>query len=79
MPAVQLLQEERAGPAIADVFEAAERHFGQVPNLVKALANNPTLCRSITDFMIVGLRPGRVDWGFKELLILKTLRAMKSY
>ena len=79
MPAVQLLERERIEPAVADVFEAAERHFGKVPNLIKALASNPTLCRSITDFMIAGLRPGRVDWGFKELLILKTLRAMKSY
>ena len=79
MPAVQLLEKERAEPAVADVFEAAERHFGHVPKLVKALANNPALCRSITDFMIVGLRPGRVDWGLKELLILKTLRVMKSY
>jgi len=79
MAAVQLLEKKEAGAVVADVFDAAERHFGQVPNLVKALANNPTLCRSITEFMIAGLRPGRVDWGFKELLILKTLRAMKSY
>jgi len=79
MTAVHLLEKQTAEPALADVFEAAERHFGQVPNLVKALANNPTLCRSITEFMITGLRPGRVDWAFKELLILKTLRAMKSH
>ncbi len=79
MPAVQLLEKDMVEPAVADVFDAAERHFGQVPNLVKALANNPTLCRSITDFMIAGLGRGRVDWSFKELLILKTLRAMKSY
>jgi len=79
MPAVQLLEKEEVEPALAEVLEAAERHFGQVPNLTKALANNPALCRSITDFMIAGLRPGRVDWAFKELLILKTLRAMKSY
>ena len=79
MAAVHLIEREEAEAGVADVFEAAERHFGQVPNLVRALANNPTLCRSITEFMIAGLRPGRVDWGFKELLILKTMRSMKSY
>jgi len=46
---------------------------------VKALANNPTLGRSITNFLIQALGPGRIDWGLKELVILKTLRSIKSH
>ena len=79
MPAVELLEKTKADSSLGDVFEAAERHFGQVPNLVKALANNPALCRSITNFLIQSLGPGRIDWGLKELVILKTLRAVKSH
>ncbi len=79
MPAVELLEKTKADVSVRDVFEAAEKHFGQVPNLVKALANNPTLCRSITNFLIQALGPGRINWGFKELVLLKTLRATKSH
>ncbi len=79
MAAVELLEKTKADASAQDVFEAAERHFGQVPNLVKALANNPMLCRSITNFLIQALGPGRIDWGLKELVILKTLRAVKSH
>jgi len=79
MPAVRLLEKEQADTGVADVLDAAERHFGHIPNLVKALANNPTLCRSVTNFLTQALRPGRIDWGLKELLILKTLRAITSH
>ena len=43
------------------------------------MASNPDMCRSITDFMIQALGPGRIEWGLKELIILKTLRSIKSY
>ncbi len=79
MPAVELLEKTKADASLRDVFEAAERHFGHAPNLVKAIANNPPLCRSITNFLIQALGPGRIDWGLKELVILKTLRAVKSH
>ncbi len=79
MPGVRLVERAQADAALGDVFDAAEQHFGHVPNLVKALANNPTMCRSITNFLIQALGPGRVDWGLKELLILKTLRSIKSF
>ncbi len=79
MPAVQLLERDQTDAGVQDVLQSAQWHFGHVPNLVKALANNPTLCRSITGFLIQALGPGRVDLGLKELVILKTLRAAKSY
>ncbi len=79
MPAVQLLETDEVEAGVREVLEAAESHFGQVPNLVKALANNPVMCRSVTNFLIQALGPGRVDWGLKELVILKTLRSVKSY
>ena len=79
MPATALLEPTTADASVADVLQAAEAHFGHVPNLVKALASNPALCRSITNFLIQSLGLGRLDWGFKELIILKTLRAMKSF
>ncbi len=79
MPAVKLVEQAEADPALKDVMEAAEGHFGFVPNFVKALANNPEMCRVITQFLIQALGPGRLDWGLKELLVLKTLRSIKSY
>lgn len=79
MPTTQLLERTDTDASLADVMDRAEEHFGHVPNLVKVLASNPAMCRSITDFLIQSLGPGRIDWGFKELIILKTLRALKSY
>ncbi len=79
MPAVKLVDIGQVDPTAQEVLRAAESYFGHVPGLVKALANNPPLCRSITNFLIQALGPGRIDWGLKELLILKTLRSVKSY
>lgn len=79
MPATALVEKDQAEASLSDVFDAAEQHFGHVPNLVKALASNPSMCRSVTELLIQALGPGRVDWGLKELLILKTLRASKSF
>lgn len=79
MPAVALLEKNQADASLNDVFDAAREHFGQVPNLVKALASNPALCRSITNFLIQAIGRGRIEWGIKELVVLKTLRAVKSY
>lgn len=70
---------ETPTPELADVYEEAAAHFGHVPNFVKALASNPTFCRSLTGFMIQALGEGRVSWAFKELVILKTLRATGVY
>ena len=61
------------------IYDAAKNHFGQVPNIVKAMGSNFALCKSITSFMIQSLQDGLVDWKFKELVIIKTLRAMKSH
>ncbi len=62
-----------------EAYAAAEAHFGHVPNLVKALGSNPVFCKSITEFVIQALAEGRVSWAFKELVVLKTCRAMGSY
>lgn len=79
MPVVQIKDKTNVSESVAEVMVRAEAHFGLIPNLVKALANNQAMCYSITDFMIQSLGKGRVDWGFKELIILKTLRSMKSF
>ncbi|MDH3244107.1 MAG: carboxymuconolactone decarboxylase family protein [Saprospiraceae bacterium] len=79
MPATKILTKEQVEGNVKDVFNRAENHFGRIPNLVKVLATNPSMCTSITDFLIQSLGPGRVDWGFKELIILKTLRVMGSF
>ena len=50
-----------------------------MPNIVKALGSNFQMCRTITGFLIQSLKDGLVDWKFKELVIIKTLRAMKSH
>lgn len=64
---------------LSETYARAEEHFGHVPNFVKALGSNPAFCKSLTDFLIQALDEGRVDWAFKELVILKTLRANGSF
>ncbi len=64
---------------LEETYAKAEAHFGHVPNFVKALGSNPTFCKSLTDFLIQALGEGRVTWAFKELVILKTLRATGAY
>jgi len=77
MPATAVI--EKPTDEVAEIFQKAEDHFGHVPNFVKVLANNPTFCKSLTEFMIQALGEGRIDWAFKELVILKTLRATGAY
>lgn len=77
MPAIASI--ETATEDLERIYARAEEHFGHVPNFVKALGANPTFCSSLTEFMIQALGEGRVDWAFKELVILKTLRTMGSY
>ena len=79
MATVKLVGRDQADASLRGIFDAAEAHFGLVPNLVRALASNAEMCRSVTEFLMQSLGPGRLDWGLKELLILKTLRATKSY
>ena len=61
------------------IYESAKSHFGHVPNIVRALGSNYQMCRTITNFLIQSLKNGLVDWKFKELVIIKTLRAMQSH
>lgn len=79
MPAAQILERDEIDPSLSETLDRAEDHFGHLPNLTKALANNPAMCRSITDFLVQSMGPGRIDWGFKELIVLKTLRSLKSF
>ncbi|MFU8840117.1 MAG: carboxymuconolactone decarboxylase family protein [Nitriliruptoraceae bacterium] len=77
MPATAVLDTPTADVEV--VYRDAEEHFGHVPNFVKVLGTNPAFCRSITDLTIQLLQEGRVSWAFKELVILKTLRATGAY
>lgn len=78
MPAVALV-EAPAHDKTRQAFDIAEQHFGHVPNLVRAMGSNPDMCLSVTRFFAQALQDGRVSWSFKELVILKTLRAIGSY
>lgn len=78
MSIVKLLEKQEADPKLKSIYDQAEAHFGHVPNLVKSLANNATLCTSITNFLLQSLNEGRISWKFKELMIIKTLQEMKS-
>ncbi len=79
MPATAPLDRPQTSDDLDDVLDRAEAYFGHLPNLVRVLASNPAMCRTVTDFLIQSLGPGRLDWGFKELVILKTLRATGSH
>ncbi len=77
MPVVTTVEQPTA--ELREIYDKAEAHFGHVPNFVKALAPNPAFCIAITRFLIQALGEGRVSWEFKELVILKTLRATGAY
>jgi len=79
MSIVKELDQTQADESLQELFNEVEEYFGHVPNLVKAMASSPDLCSSISKFLIQSLGEGRIDWGFKELIILKTLRGMKSF
>ncbi len=78
MSIVKLLERSEANPSVHSIYDRSAKHFGHVPDLVKAMANNPTMCTSITNFMIQSLDQGRITWKFKELMIIRTLQVMKS-
>lgn len=78
MPAVMMV-ETPTDEKVQDAYRISEEHFGMVPNLVKALGTNPDMCHSVTDFFAQALKEGFVTWAFKELVILKTLRAIGSH
>lgn len=78
MPAVSLIESPDKAQA-QQAFEIAERHFGHVPNIVKAMASNGDMCLSVTEFFAQALQDGRISWDFKELVILKTLRSIGAY
>ena len=78
MPVTALI-DSPTDQAVIDAYKVAEEHFGHVPNLVKALATNPAMCTSITNFVAQALAEGRVSWSFKELVVLKTLRSTGAY
>ena len=77
MPAVKYI--DSPSEDLKPIYKNAEAFFGHVPNIVKALGSIFVLCKSITNFLIQSLGNGLVDWKFKELVILKTLRLMKSH
>ena len=77
MPAVAYV--ENPSDELVAIYNQAEEFFGHVPNLVKALGSNKAMCTTITEFLIQSLGDGRVNWPFKELVILKTLRVMGSH
>lgn len=77
MPAVKYI--ENPSEDLKPIYNDAKKFFGHVPNIVKALGSNYAMCKSITNFLIQSLGEGLVDWKFKELVILKTLRVMKSH
>ena len=78
MPATALV-ETPTSEGVKEAFRVAEEHFGHVPNLVKALGTNEAMCRTITAFFAQSLQDGRVSFAFKELVILKTLRAIGAF
>ncbi len=77
MPVVATI--ETPTTELAETYAKAEAHFGHVPNFVKALGTNPAFCKALTDFLVQALGEGRNSWAFKELIILKTLRATGAY
>lgn len=78
MAVVQFVEPADADPSLKGTLESAQRRFGAVPQLFKALANNPEICKPVAEFMLESLQAGRVDWGLRELLILRMLHGTQT-
>lgn len=74
MARIPYVEKENASPEIKAIYEQLEKKFGLVPNVIKAMANSPTLLQGFMPFLGAVLGPSAVDPALKELAILTTTK-----
>ncbi|MFQ5786797.1 MAG: carboxymuconolactone decarboxylase family protein [Thermodesulfobacteriota bacterium] len=72
MAKIPYVEKEDAPENIQGMYDALQKKFGVVPNVVKAMANSPELLSGFMPFLGAALGPSKVSGNIKELAILTT-------
>jgi len=72
MAKIPYVEREDAPENIQGMYDALQKKFGVVPNVIKAMANSPELLSGFMPFLGAALGPSKVSGDIKELAILTT-------
>ena len=72
MARITLIEKSRAAVVLRNLYEFAEKQFGAVPNLFKAMAHRPELLVTFANFYRELWSGGGVDLKTKEIAALRT-------
>ncbi len=72
MAKIPYVEKEDAPENIQGMYDALQKKFGVVPNVIKAMANSPELLSGFLPFLGAALGPSKVSGDIKELAILTT-------
>ena len=72
MAKIPYVEREDAPENIQGMYDALQKKFGVVPNVIKAMANSPELMSGFMPFLGAALGPSKVSGDIKELAILTT-------
>ncbi len=74
MARIPYVEKDNAPPEVKAIYEQLEQRYGAVPNMVKGLANSPSLFQTLMPFLRSVLGPNTLDPQIKELAILTTTK-----
>jgi len=74
MDGISYVEKDNAPPEVKAIYEQLEQRYGTVPNMVKGLANSPSLFQTLMPFLRSVLGPNTLDPQIKELAILTTTK-----
>lgn len=72
MARIRPIPRDRAAVVLRNLYDTAEKQFGQVPNLFKTLAHRPELLLTFANFYRELWTGGVVDAKTKELAAIRT-------
>ncbi len=73
MPTVKYVSDAEATGRVAEIFEELRRNLGVVPNVYRALANNPAVLEAMWQHRRRIMGPGALDPQTKEWLAWATV------
>src|SRR5947209_18908975 len=73
MPTVKYVSDEEATGKVAEIFAELRQGLGLVPNVYRALANNPTVLEAMWEHRRRIMGPGALDPQTKEWLAWATV------
>ncbi|MCH7986618.1 MAG: carboxymuconolactone decarboxylase family protein, partial [Acidobacteria bacterium] len=71
MARVRAIEKERAAMILRNLYDAAEKQYGAVPNLFKTMAHRPELLLTFSNYYKELWTGGAVDARIKELAAIR--------